>query len=139
MAKLTREQRREMAALVLTGARNHEIAEKTGVRPETVSRLRSRLKSSAPAEFDYRTAREQLRQAAYPAIQAGLEDNSDNHKRASIGVQVLRGTGDLAVETNVQISLQTALASVPVEWHSRYILNEPEEPTALSETVTKET
>src|SRR5262245_41435245 len=93
--RLTREQRRELTALIVTGAGPTEIARHYGVSREYVSRLRSRLKSVAPASLDYRTAREQLRQAAYPAVQGGLEDDADAYKRANLGIQVLKGTGDL--------------------------------------------
>jgi len=120
--KLTREQRREIAALVLTGARNPEVAEKYGVSHEYVSRLRSKMRAVAPASFDYRAERERLRVKAYGAVQTGLDDNTDSYKKAGIGIQVLKGTGDLTPDTTMQISIQTMLAAVPPEWRERYTM-----------------
>ena len=62
-----------MAALIVTGGKPSDIAQQFGVTPSAVRKLKSRLRTAAPASFDYRSAREQLRQAAYPAVQAGLE------------------------------------------------------------------
>src|SRR2546426_7163176 len=87
--------------------------------------------------FPYTTlfrSRENLRRRAYPAVQAGLEDDSDAYKRANVGIQVLKGTGDLTPDTAVQVSIQTMLAAVPPDWRDRYILTpsagESAEPSA---------
>ena len=82
--KLTREQRREIAALALTGARNPEVAEKYGVSHEYVSRLRSKMRAVAPASFDYRAERERLRVKAYGAVQTGLDDNTDSSRKQAL-------------------------------------------------------
>src|SRR2546429_1890499 len=123
MGKLSPDQRHALANQLLSGARTSDVARQFGVTESHVSRIRSRLRQTGPlppSEWDYREARENLRRRAYPAVQAGLEDGSDNYKRANIGVQVLKGVGDLTPDTAaVQVTIQTALAAVPPEWRER--------------------
>ena len=127
-SKLTEHQRRQIAERLLTGESPTTLAREYGVSRPYLSRVRAllrgrrKLRRLAPAEFDYTTARDELRRKAYVAVLAGLNDPRDSYKRASLGVQVLKGVGDLVPDTTMQVTIQMALAAVPPEWRERYTL-----------------
>ena len=137
-SKLTEHQRHQIAERLLTGESPAALAREYGVSRPYLSRVRAllrgrrKLRRLAPAEFDYTTARDELRRKAYLAVLAGLDCDRDDYKAAALGVQVLKGMGDLNADTNV--TLQTMFAAVPPDWRDKYILNEPEEPAPLPET-----
>jgi hypothetical protein len=122
--RLTELERREIAKRLLAGESPTALSREYGVSRPYLSRVKSALRNrddrrGKPAVFDYQTAKDELRRKAYPAVTAGLDCADDPYKRANVGVQVLKGTGDLFGDTNVNVGIQ--LNNCPAELLERML------------------
>ncbi len=98
------------------------IADKLNRSPGTIKNfldVTRRLAESSGVQYDYK---DDLKLKSIDAVRAGLDDEKDNYKRANIGLGVLKGIGEFANETGVQIN--NLIAACPPEWASRYLSNE---------------
>lgn len=98
------------------------IAEVVGRTPRAVKVFLegvTKLAEASGVEYDFR---DDLKLKSLDAVRAGLVDERDNYKRATIGVNVLKGIGVLQPD-GVQIN--QLIAAVPPEWTERYLANTP--------------
>jgi hypothetical protein len=123
MARLTEHERHTVTQRLLEGESPTKLSREFPVSRQYLSHLKSRLRrrdkrSGAPGAFDYTTAKDELRRKAYPAVSGALDDDSDAYKRGRIGLETLKGTGDLydpqsgITEANISI----LVANVPAEF-----------------------
>ncbi len=114
----------EKAAILIMRGKHigiESIAEKLNRKPTTIRHfleMTRQLAESSGIAFDYK---EDLKLKSIDAVRAGLDDEKDNYKRANIGLGVLKGIGEFANETGVQIN--NLIAAIPPEWESRYLAN----------------
>ncbi len=117
----------EKAAILILRGRHigiDAIADKLNRSPGTIKHfldMTRQLAESSGIQYDYK---EDLKLKSIDAVRAGLEDEKDNYKRANIGLGVLKGIGEFANETGVQIN--NLIAAIPPEWEKRYISNDEE-------------
>lgn len=108
------EARRMKAGVMLARAGTaptvRELATALGLGERQASRIMHEMapQVAALARATMEQRCEELVDAAIPAIRAGLNDSTDNYKRANVGVQVLRGRGVFAgdvLQAAVQVSI----------------------------------
>jgi hypothetical protein len=98
------------------------VAEKYQVDKGTVSRICSRFREQVPeAEMsvDLANWKEQLKTEAVKAVHEALRCEIDAYKRGGIGLQTLRGLGEMAGETAFQVN-HFSIDNVPADWQNRY-------------------
>jgi hypothetical protein len=120
MARLTEHERHTVTQRLLEGESPTKLSREFPVSRQYLSSLKSKLRrrdkrSGAPGEFDYTTAKDELRRKAYPAVSGALDDASDTYKRGRIGLETLKGTGDLYDEQggNNETNISILVANVP--------------------------
>jgi len=116
------------------GASPSALSREFHVSRQSLSKLKSQLRrrdlrSDRPSQYDFEMAKQDLRRKAYPAVAAGLDCPKDPYKRGNLGVQVLKGTGDLFGDTNVNVGIQ--LNQCPPELLERLLLAPSDEPIEL--------
>jgi hypothetical protein len=134
MPKLTEADRMAIVASRAAGVAVNELAKRYRVSRQTIHTVCSVVKKSsrqeAQEEFDSITFRNRLRRKGFVAIEAGLDDSTDNYRRGSIGVQVLKGLGEFN-DPDINVHVNAMFAAVPPEWKRDFLLNieEPEQIT----------
>lgn len=127
MARLTEYERRVIVQRLLAGESPTTLSQQFPVSRQYLSALKSRLRhrdrrKDAPAEFDFLSAKDEIRRKAYPAVSDALDDPSDIYKRGRLGLETLRGTGDLYAENQVNVSVKALIAQVPDDWVQEFTL-----------------
>jgi hypothetical protein len=71
--------------------------------------------------------RKKIRRKAVKAIENGLDCDRDPYRQAGVGVQVMKGIGEFATESNHNsVRVNVLLNAVPNEWKQRYIASRAE-------------
>ena len=109
---LTELEKRAICAERAGGVGLKDIADRYGVNPSTVWRVCTETQQATDTPALGASWRADLRARAVPAITAGLDCPDDPYKRAGIGVQVLKGLGDFAPDSQ-QVNVTAMLASAP--------------------------
>jgi hypothetical protein len=79
------------------------------------------LQTEKDASFnDVPDYKNELKMKSIDAIHKGLEHKRDPYKRASLGVNVMKGIGEFQND-GANVNIQNVMASVPPEWRDRYI------------------
>lgn len=115
---MTQQQRMSLILDRQAGMANVKVAEKYGIRPESVSRIyRAFLRTEAPDTItaNPENFRKVLKEQAITAVEAGLKCTVDQYRRGALGVNVLKGLGIFESEgVNVNV------LNVPADWADRY-------------------
>ena len=124
--KLTDSDRAAILVARAAGVPVNELAKRHGVTRQTIHAVLSTLKNSrhadAKEEFDATVYRSTLRRKSYKAVEAGLDDERDQYKRAGVGVQVLKGVGDFAPDNgrgDINVFVQQVM-ELPADWQKEY-------------------
>lgn len=123
---LTDAERMTIIAACASGAHKGQLAQRFGVRPETISRLLRIVKSVKDPANPLATGqyKETLRLKATAAVVDGLDCADDAYKRANVGCRVLEGIGEFNVPgaNTVNIAL---VQRTPAEWKAEFLSIEP--------------
>jgi hypothetical protein len=109
-----------------SGLSCREIGKKYDVDSSTVSRICRRFREESPESelakdpvADYRS---RLKTKSIRAIDAGLDDQSDNYKRGHLGVSVMKGIGEFEIDRGVHVTIEERARHLPPEWQARYMV-----------------
>jgi len=100
----------------MAGLRTTEIGARYGLHRVTVSRICSRFRREEPRSelaspaADYKL---RLKTKAISAVEAGLDDASDNYKRGNLGVVTLKGIGEFQGEQPSTQGVQITICLPP--------------------------
>jgi len=122
--KLTESDRLAIVAARTQGVPVGELAARYGVHRNTITNLLAELKAgiqkTPQQEFDAQVYRNTLRRKSYVAVEAGLDCQDDQYKRANVGTTVLKGLGDFD-GADVNVNVQAMIAAIPEELRWRYV------------------
>lgn len=64
---------------------------------------------------------DRIKRKSYDAVEAALDDPTDNYKRGNMGAKVLSGIGEFQSGDHINVQINTVVGSLPDEWKGRYL------------------
>lgn len=105
----------------MNGLSFRQIAERLNVSVSTVATVWKEFESTTRASTEsVQQFRERITNKAYDAVNDGLDCTDDPYKRASLGVQVLKGVGEFENDTS-KVQINNFVQAIPSEWRERYL------------------
>ena len=109
---LTESEKRAIVAERAAGMLVRDIAARYRIDPATVWRTCQKVQQDTNTPALSTSWRSEARQKAVRSVNRALDDDSDVYKSGNIGVQVLKGLGDFAPDSQ-QVNVTAMLSSAP--------------------------
>ena len=117
-SRITLETKKAIISLRSAGVPNVEVARMFNIHSVTTSRIycevREAVQKDAASEAEELASyARNLRENAYRAVEAGLNDRTEPHKAARLAIQILRGFGEFESDESVSVDLRTLVSNIP--------------------------